>query len=206
MEKKVGIYICTGCGIGESLDIEKLSTIAQNSLGAAVVRTHHFLCGAEGAKLIEQDIANEGINTEVIAGCSTRVNFDVFNFPNTVIERVNLREHVIWSHTPNDEDTQMLAEDYLRMGAAKAKRAEIPEPHIEEDISRTILVIGGGITGMTAALEAAKAGYESIIIEREAQLGGFMGKMHKKLPTSYPYAKVEDTGIDSKVGEVQSEP
>ncbi|MBE0448536.1 MAG: hydrogenase iron-sulfur subunit [Actinobacteria bacterium] len=206
MEKKIGIYICTGCGIGEALDIEKLSTMAGNSLGASVVKTHHFLCGEEGIKLIEGDSATEGINTAVIAACSNRVNFDVFSFPNAIVERVNLREHVAWSHTPNDEDTQMLAEDYVRMGAAKAKRIEFSEPHIEEDISKTVLVIGGGITGITAALEVAKAGYEAIIVEKEAQLGGFMGKMHKRLPMAYPFAKLEDTGVDAKIKEVTEDP
>jgi len=117
VEKKLGIYICTGCSIGDALDIEKLTALA-GTQGAAVVKTHEFLCGDEGAKVIENDISGEGINTVVIAACSQRVNFDVFNFPDTIIERVNLREHVVWSHTPNDEDTQMLAEDYLRMGAA----------------------------------------------------------------------------------------
>ena len=205
MEKKLGIYICTGCSIGDALDIEKLTALA-GTQGAAVVKTHEFLCGDEGAKVIENDISGEGINTVVIAACSQRVNFDVFNFPNTIIERVNLREHVVWSHTPNDEDTQMLAEDYLRMGAAKAKKMELPEPHIEEDISRTVLVIGGGISGLTAAQEVAKTGYDAVLVEKEAELGGFMNKMYKVVPRRYPFAKLEDPSIGAVIGEVTSDP
>lgn len=205
MEKKLGIYICTGCSIGDALDIEKLTALA-GTQGAAVVKTHEFLCGDEGAKVIENDISGEGINTVVIAACSQRVNFDVFNFPNTIIERVNLREHVVWSHTPNDEDTQMLAEDYLRMGAAKAKKIELPEPHIEEDISRTVLVIGGGISGLTAAQEVAKTGYDAVLVEKEAELGGFMSKMHKVVPRRYPFAKLEDPSIGAVISEVTSDP
>ncbi|HCH00136.1 MAG TPA: heterodisulfide reductase subunit A, partial [Actinobacteria bacterium] len=205
MEKKLGIYICTGCSIGDALDIEKLTALA-GTQGAAVVKTHEFLCGDEGAKVIENDISGEGINTVVIAACSQRVNFDVFNFPDTIIERVNLREHVVWSHTPNDEDTQMLAEDYLRMGVAKAKRMELPEPHIEEDISRTVLVIGGGISGLTAALEVAKTGYDAVLVEKEAELGGFMNKMHKVVPRRYPFAKLEDPSIGAVISEVTSDP
>jgi len=203
VEKKVGLYICTGCGIGEALDIEKLSNIGPQ-LGAAV-KTHEFLCGAEGASLIRGDIEGEGVNTVVIAGCSPRVNFDVFDFPETITERVNIREHVTWSHAPNDEDTQMLAEDYIRMGISKAKKMELAEPHIEENINKTVLVIGGGVTGMTAAKEVANAGYNAIIVEKEAQLGGFMNKMHKKLPMSWPYANLEDTGVDAKIQEVTSD-
>ncbi|MDI6817330.1 MAG: FAD-dependent oxidoreductase [Actinomycetota bacterium] len=205
MEKKLGIYICTGCSIGDALDIEKLTALA-GTQGAAVVKTHEFLCGDEGAKVIENDISEEGINTVVIAACSQRVNFDVFNYPDTIIERVNLREHVAWSHTPNDEDTQMLAEDYLRMGVAKAKRMELPEPHIEEDISRTVLVIGGGISGLTAALEVAKTGYDAVLVEKEAELGGFMNKMHKVIPRRYPFAKLEDPSIGAVISEVTGDP
>ncbi|MDP2211769.1 MAG: hydrogenase iron-sulfur subunit [Candidatus Aquicultor sp.] len=205
MEKKLGIYICTGCSIGDALDIEKLTALA-GTQGAAVVKTHEFLCGDEGAKVIENDISAEGINTVVIAACSQRVNFDVFNFPDTIIERVNLREHVAWSHTPNDEDTQMLAEDYLRMGVAKAKRMELPEPHIEEDISRTVLVIGGGISGLTAALEVAKTGYDAVLVEKEAELGGFMNKMYKVVPRRYPFAKLEEPSIGAVISEVTGDP
>ncbi|MBS3909629.1 MAG: hydrogenase iron-sulfur subunit [Actinobacteria bacterium] len=205
MEKKLGIYICTGCSIGDALDIEKLTALA-GTQGAAVVKTDEFLCGDEGAKVIENDISGEGVNTVVIAACSQRVNFDVFNFPDTIIERVNLREHVAWSHTPNDEDTQMLAEDYLRMGVAKAKRMELPEPHIEEDISRTVLVIGGGISGLTAALEVAKTGYDAVLVEKEAELGGFMNKMHKVVPRRYPFAKLEAPSIGAVIGEVTGDP
>ena len=205
MEKKLGIYICTGCSIGESLDIEKLATIAKNSLGAAKVETHEFLCGPEGAGLIRADIENEGINTVVVAACSPRVNFNTFKFEGVIVERVNVREHVVWAHPANDEDTQMLAEDYLRMGTAKAKKIELPAPHIEEETNRTVLVIGGGVSGMTAAIETAKAGYGAIIVEKEAQLGGFMGKMHKRLPTSYPFAKLEDTGVSALAQQIQAD-
>ncbi len=205
MEKKLGIYICTGCGIGEALDVEKLAAMGPQ-YGAAVVKTDEFLCGEKGSQIIQQDIKDEGINTIVIAGCSQRVNFDVFNYPNAIIERINLREHVIWSHPANDEDTQMLASDYMRMGISKVKKMEMPEPHIEEDLTKAVLVIGGGITGMTAAIESAKTGYGVVLVEKEDKLGGFMGKLHKKLPMQYPYAKLEDPGVDAKIAEVKSYP
>ena len=96
---------------------------------------------------------------------------------------------VVWSHPPNDEDTQMLAEDYLRMGIARAKKAELPEP-FEAEIDKTILVVGGGQTGMTAALEAAKAGYEVVLVEKEAQLGGWLNEV---LPSCFPRSRPTGT-------------
>ena len=62
------------------------------------VQTHPFLCGKEGVELIKKDIDEKGTNTLVIAACSRRVNFDVFKFDGCIVERVNLREQVVWSH------------------------------------------------------------------------------------------------------------
>jgi quinone-modifying oxidoreductase subunit QmoB len=201
LDKKLGVYICSGCGIGEGLDLDKLSGVATQEYKIEVCKTHPFLCGEEGIKLIKKDI-EEGVNTVVIAGCSPRVNYNVFSFgPAVVLERVNLREHVIWCHPPQDEDTQMLAEDYLRMGIAKAQKVLPAEPYSEK-MDKHILVVGGGITGMTAALEAAAAGYEVYLVEKEPSLGGWMAKWLKQYPKQPPYQALADTGIEAKVKEV----
>jgi len=197
MPKKLGVYICGGCSIGESLDTAALSKVASRECKAAVARVHPFLCGAEGLAQIRQDLEAGTIDGVVIAGCSARMKTDVFAF-NAPTERVNLREHVVWCHTPNDEDTQMLAEDYIRMGAAKVQRMEIPEP-LQEEISKKILVAGGGITGITAALEAAEAGYEVVLVEKEAQLGGFVRGLKKRFPSGPPYAEPQADGFHDRI-------
>ena len=173
------------------------------SAGRTSCRTHPFLCGDEGVELIKKEI-QEGANALVIAACSPRFNTDTFTFDGCLTERVNLRELVVWSHPPNDEDTQMLAEDYLRMGIARAKKAEIPEP-FEAEIDKTILVVGGGQTGMTAALEAAKAGYEVVLVEKEPQLGGWLKKFSKLFPKKPPYRDLEPVDLESRVSEIEAE-
>ncbi|RLB09940.1 MAG: heterodisulfide reductase subunit A [Deltaproteobacteria bacterium] len=203
MEKKIGVYICTGCGIGESLDIDKLSEIATGEYNVPLCKTHPFLCGKEGIQVIKDDIEKEGVNAVVIMGCSPRVNYDVFKFPNVVVERGNIREQVVWSHPANDEDTQMMAEDYTRMTIVKTEKCELPEPH-KEDISKDILVIGGGISGITAALEAANAGYKVVLVEKEKELGGFAAKCFKQLPTKDPYQELEEPIIATKINEVKA--
>lgn len=203
MDKKYGVYICEGCGIGESLDIEALKGVPEEE--GLPVQTHPCLCGQEGVALLKKDIAEKGVNTLVIAACSRRVNFDVFRFDGCIVDRVNLREQVVWSHprsefpalTPEqkeDEDNfdrvQMLAEDYLKMGMARVEKVKLPEPHKVENLSRKILVIGGGISGMSAALDAAKAGYEATIVEKSAQLGGHANHWRKQLPMGNPYDRL----------------
>src|SRR5512143_3821117 len=97
MDKKIGVYICGGCGITDAVDIEKLASIATGEMKAPVCKTHPFMCGAAGAAMIKNDIANDGVNTVVVAACSQRVMYDVFNYGlSVVLERVNIREHVAW--------------------------------------------------------------------------------------------------------------
>ena len=219
MDKKYGVYICTGCGIGDALDIEGLCGVPkEEGLG---VKTHPFLCGKEGVELIKKDIADEGINTLVIAGCSRRVNFDVFDFEGCIVDRVNLREQVVWSHprskypalTEEQKDDgehfdslQMLAEDYIKMGMAKVKKIDLPEPSKLETISKKILVIGGGITGITAAIDAAKAGYDVAIVEKEASLGGYAAKLRSQLPVEGPFEDLIPTVIEAKIKEAEAYP
>jgi quinone-modifying oxidoreductase subunit QmoB len=206
MEKKIAVYLCSGCGIGDALNIEELSNLVTGDLKAPICRTHANLCSQEGADLIKADIANEGANTLVIAACSLRVMYDVFNFEYCIVDRVNLREQVAWSQKPGEEDTQMMAADYLRMAMAKVGAMELPVPYKpEQELSRDILVVGGGLAGMTSAIEAAKAGYSVVLVEKDAQLGGFQKKV-KSIATS-PYKDIkENTVITDLIKEVTSNP
>ena len=88
----------------------------------------------------------------------------------------------------NDEDTQMLAEDQIRMGLEKTKAGEAPAPYLGEDLSKTVLVVGGGLASMTAALEAGKAGYPVVVVEKEATLGVWLNKVYKTTPMAAPFA------------------
>ena len=74
MDKKYGAYICTGCGIGDALDIAALTSAAgENGMQA---KTHEALCSAAGRELIQNDITNDGVNTIVVCACSPRVMKD----------------------------------------------------------------------------------------------------------------------------------
>ena len=202
MGKKIAVYVCGGCGIGDALDIEQLSKVATDEKKVPICKTHANLCSQEGAGMIKDDIAKEGANALVIAACSHRVMYDVFNFENCIVDRVNIREQVAWSQKPGEEDTQMMAEDYLRMGLAKVEAMQLPEPYKpEQEISRDILVVGGGLAGMTSALEASKAGYSVVLVEKEAQLGGFQKKV-KEIATM-PYKGIKHNTIEDLIKAVQ---
>jgi quinone-modifying oxidoreductase subunit QmoB len=210
MAKKIGLYICGGCNITDALDIEGLAKIAKKKPKADIIKTHDALCSSEGVELIKNDVQAEGIDGVVIAACSPRAMPEAFDFDplKLVVDRVNLREHVAWCQKSKEdgkpnEDTQMMAEDYIRMGIVKAQKASVPTPSIEE-IDRTILVVGGGITGMNAALESAKAGQKVILVEKEAELGGWMSKWHKLVPRKSPFQEIEENDTKDIIAQVES--
>ena len=215
MDKKYGVYICQGCGIGESLDIEKLCGVPEEE--GLPVKTNPALCSKAGVEFLKNEIT-DGVNTLVIAACSRRVLYDVFRFDGCIVDRVNLREHVVWSHprdqwpAPTEEQkdddefldhVQMMAEDYLKMGMARVEKVDLPEPYKLDSFTRKILVIGGGITGISAAIDAAKAGYDVTIVEKESALGGKAAGWRKQLPGEAPYDSLISPVIDAKMDEVK---
>ncbi|MGC0777744.1 MAG: FAD-dependent oxidoreductase, partial [Candidatus Acidiferrum sp.] len=206
MDKRLGVYICSGCSIGESVDVGKLAKIAESEYKVPVCRTHPFLCGEEGVGLIREDLQQGAANAVVVAACSPRAKTAEFLFdPQMVMDRVNLREQVAWCHKAKDEDTQMLAEDNLRMGIVRAGKMEPLEP-VSDAISRAILVVGGGVAGLSAALEAAATGFDVILVEKLQQLGGFAGTVKKDIPRGAPYTEAHADGVAGRIQAVTSHP
>lgn len=214
MDKVYGGYLCTGCGIGDVLDVDGLKDAASET--GIELKEHACLCGDAGRAMIQQDMTDNGVNTVVICACSPRVMQDEFNFgDDTITIRGNLREHVAWSvGEPEDgeafsdtekEFIQETGEDYVRMAVTRAKKTALPEPYLMETINKRILVMGGGIAGITAAKEAAKAGYEVTIVEKEEVLGGKALGWRKMFPSAYPYAELEAPTIDQMVADVQAD-
>ena len=203
-EPKVGVYLCSGCAIGESVNIDQLVKVASEENKIPVCKFNQWLCSEESIESIKKDIESENLNRVVIGACSQRFLSDVFRFDSKVlVDRVNLRENVAWTHKANDEDTQMLAEDYLRMGIAKVNNSEPPEP-FNVEINEIVLVVGGGVSGMTSALAAAKAGSQVILTEKDDHLGGWLNKFYKVTPGSAPYTDPESSGIEDLISEVKS--
>ena len=197
MAKKTGVYVCRGCGIGEAVDTQKLVDLATAANPGGPVRTSAAFC-LEDAHLIRTDVDREGVDAVVIAACSLRVNTDVFRFAPAFVERVNLREQVAWSHPAGHEETQSLAEDNLRMGLVRAQKASPPRPHTEAN-ERTVLVVGGGAAGISAATSAARSGFGVVLVERAAELGGYAARLHKQFPTRPPYQELEPTDIAARI-------
>lgn len=218
MDKKYGVYICEGCGIGEALDVEALKGVADDE--GLTAKTHPIMCSPEGVEFLKSEI-DGGVNTLMLCACSRRVNFDIFRFEGCIVDRVNLREGVVWSHPRSEfpaltaeekEDennfdrVQLMAEDYLKMSMANTEKIDLPEAYKLESFTNKILVIGGGVTGMSAALDAANAGYPVTIVEKEPQLGGAALTWRSQLPVAEPYEALVPPVVDAKTKAVEAHP
>jgi quinone-modifying oxidoreductase subunit QmoB len=221
MDKKTAVYICSGCGIGQLLDVDDLVEAAEES-SPDKVETHAAFCGEEGLAQIKADVA-DGINTVVIAACSPRAFTDKFQFDGCIVERANLREHCVYVQptdaeietmdVDDDEKTilkesrQELAEDYIRIAMARVEKTSLPEPYAGEEegteFSKAVLVVGGGVAGLTAARDASAAGYPVVLVEKEAALGGFAAKMRKQ--ARLPYRDLYDKDIDELMAAVEGD-
>ena len=129
---KLGLFLCTGCKIGESLDVDGFKGVGKEK-GAQTFLSHPCLCSPEGVAEINKAVDDGTVNGVLIAACSHRVKREEFRFDPTkvVVERASLREQVVWSHEANHEDTQMLAEDLIRMGLARVAKNTLTVPIAE---------------------------------------------------------------------------
>ncbi|MCA1742378.1 MAG: heterodisulfide reductase subunit A, partial [Desulfovibrionales bacterium] len=152
-DMKVGVYICTGCDIGENVNMEKVTEYIDEESSPAVLKQVPFLCGKEGLAQVQKDIEAEGVNRVCVAACSPRVMWDVFNFgDDVVVDRANIRELAVWSYQdpelPEPEDDEMsdpltmMVRDYIKMSIAKLERTNKPEAE-PMDLNKTIMVLGG---------------------------------------------------------------
>ncbi len=213
MDKTYCAYICSGCGIGDALDMEALAEIVTDEMSMEC-KENACLCGTEGKALIASDIKDNGVNTVVIGACSPRVMQNEFDFgDDTITVRANLREQVVWAEgkpaegeEPHDEAEELLnetAQDYMRMACTRAQKTEPADPYkLEEEMSRKILVMGGGIAGLTAAVESADAGYDVTLVEKEAQLGGKALGWRKSFPSKAPWTDLEENPVEEMVAAV----
>ena len=214
MAEKIGVYFDES-SLGGFLDLEKIAESVKNKWGGlcAVIEAHPRLASADGKARIQAALDAGTIDAVCVCGPTPRVDWEFFDFgENVLVDRVNLREQCVLSYQDPDgrelvlgqtpETLHAIALDYVNMGVVKLQKATVPEAEIVES-TKTIMVLGGGWTGLTAALDAAAAGHDVVLVEKEAVLGGAAAKMYKTIPLSYPYEKAHPTGVEDKISAVQ---
>ena len=212
MAEKIGVYICGGCDIAAALKTEEIATSVKNKYGGncPVIKTDAVLCSPSAVAAIKADIKENSLDAVCLCACSPRVKWDVFAF-DVLTERVNIREFCVWSFDKQTsavdaakgiDNLTIMAQEYALMGVVKLTKSSVPNPETLTT-NKTILVLGGGFAGLNAALEAAASGYEVVLVERTAELGGRALGMYKSIPLTAPYSETQETGIDKLVETVK---
>jgi len=189
MSEKVGVYIChCGTNIANTVDVEEVARWAGTQSNVEVSRDNKFMCSSLGQELIEEDIKEKGLTRVVVASCSPHMHEKTFRgaceragLNPFLFEMANIREHDSW--TTDDRDAATLKAMALVKGAVERVIWQQPLDPLPVEINPNTLVVGGGITGISAALELANAGNHVYLVEREPSIGGHMAQLDKTFPT-----------------------
>jgi len=190
MEEKVGVYVChCGANIASVVDVEAVARFAASLPGVVVARDYKYTCSDPGQEMIQEDIRNLGLNRVVVAACSPRLHEPTFRrtlagagLNPYYLEIANIREQVAWVHQADHEKATEKAKDLVAGAVRRVLLHEALLPQ-ESPVEPAVLVIGGGIAGIQAALDVADAGHQVYLVEREPTIGGKMAQLDETFPT-----------------------
>jgi heterodisulfide reductase subunit A len=186
---RVGVYIChCGGNISDTVDMEKVREAIARIEGVEIAETNEYVCSSPGQDMIKQGIEDNDLDRIVVASCSPRMHLETFKRTVSeaglnpyLFEMANIREQCSWVHDDRDLATEK-AIDIIRGAVNRAIHLEELKPQ-RMDVKRSILVVGGGIAGISAAIEIADKGYEVYLIEKSPSIGGHMAQLSKTFPT-----------------------
>jgi len=177
-EPRVGVFIChCGLNIAAKVDVKAVSEYAKNLPNVIVSRDYVFMCSTVGQELIKEEIKKHNLNRVVVAACSPSMHEPTFRaaiesagLNKYLLEMANIREHCSWAHSDREAATEK-AKDLVRMAIAKARLLE-PLEEIEFPSYPAVLILGGGVAGMSAAIDLADYGFDVYLVEKSPTLGG----------------------------------
>ena len=189
-KRRIGVYVChCGGNISDYVDVEQVVAAVKGDADVVVARDAMFTCSDATQQEIAQDIAEHQLDGMVVASCSPKLHTLTFRgvarragLNPYEYTQVNIREQCSWTHTDDHEGATRKALRLVRAGIAHTRLSEPLEPTAVETVPR-VLVIGGGVAGMRAAVGLADLGLEVVLVERAPRLGGWVAR----LGTTYPH-------------------
>ena len=187
---RIGVFVCDcGLNIAGVVDTEAVREYAGTLPDVAVAVRNRYTCADPGQQEIKKTILEHNLDRVVVASCSPRLHEPTFRHCVSeaglnpyLFTMANIREHCSWVHLQDREAATRKAKDIVRTAVARARWLR---PQVEERLPVTdaALVIGGGVTGIQAALDLADAGHQVYLVEREPSIGGIMARLDKTYPT-----------------------
>lgn len=187
---RVGVFVCEcGTNIAGSLDCDAVRDYAATLPNVVCSVKNRYTCAEPGQQEIKNLITEHDLNRVIVASCTPRMHETTFRqcvseagLNPYLMDMANIREHCSWTHMNNWDGATAKAKDIVKIAVA---RARLLQPQIESEIPvlKDMLVIGGGVAGIQAALDLADAGYQVHLVEKEASIGGTMARLDKTYPT-----------------------
>lgn len=190
-EPRVGVYIC-GCGLNIAgvVDVEEVAKYAKTLPGVVVSKNYIYMCSEPGQAMIKEDIVKHRLNRVVVASCSPQMHEPTFRkvveeegLNRYFFEMANLREQCSWAHLYQPKEATEKAKDLVKMAVAKARLLQ-PLDKREASVELKALVIGGGATGIQAALDLANRGFFVYLLEKSPYLGGRTAQLNRVIITN----------------------
>jgi len=187
---RIGVYVChCGINIASVVDVASVAEYAGTLSNVVVARANKYTCSDPGQDVIKTDIIELGLNRVVVAACSPTMHektyrrvLQVAGLNPYLFEMANIREHCAWVNREDPAAATQKAKDAVRAAVRRVSLQEPLEPRSIE-VNKNTLIVGGGIAGITAALEIAESGNKVFLIEKSPTIGGHMAQLDKTFPT-----------------------
>ncbi len=187
---RIGVYVChCGLNIAAVVDVKKVVEYASSLPDVVIAKDHRYACSDPGQDMIEKDIKEHKLDRVVVAACSPTMHEPTFRkaleksgLNPYLFEMANIREQCSWVHRDDPEKATKKAMALVSMAVSRA-RLLIPLEIKEVKAVKSVLVVGGGISGINAALDLAEMGFKVYLVEKNESIGGHMSQLDKTFPT-----------------------
>ncbi len=184
-EPRVGVFVChCGSNIAGFVDVASVAEYARSLPNVVHAETNLYTCSTDTQERIKEKIREHGLNRVVVASCSPRTHEPLFRstcreagLNPYLFEMANIRDQCSWVHMHEPERATQKSKDLVRMALAKARLLE-PLQKGTAPVHKAALVVGGGLAGMVSSLDLAEQGYAVCLVERDAELGGNLRRIH----------------------------
>jgi len=206
-EPRIGVFVCRcGNNIGGVVDVSGIVEYAKTLPNVVHAEENSYTCSSEGLSRIKEAIVRQSLNRVVVASCTPRTHEPLFRaiceeagLNRYLLEMANIREHCSWVHIHEPEKATETAKEIVRMAVAKVRFLEpLKEPEIE--ITPSALIIGAGVSGLTAALSLSEQGFDVYVVEKEAEAGGLLTNFHTLFPSGQDASDFIESIIEAVKG------
>jgi len=196
-EPRIGVFVChCGINIGGVVNVPEVVEYVKTLPNVAYAEHNLYTCSQDTQKRIRERIQEQNLNRVIVASCTPRTHEPLFRetlreagLNIYLFEMANIRDQCSWVHMHEHEEATEKAKDLVRAAVAKARLLKpLPKPKI--NVAQAGLVIGGGLSGMVAALELAKQGFDVHLVEREKELGGHLRSIYYLLGSEDPQERL----------------